>query len=332
MADCGRSLDRFSAIVIYLGLKALSLSPDLWAKYNTGDNILFVQSDFLRPQASALLKDLARLSPVAALADRFKPICTNPPAKTPTLEEFLKSDTAVPLVAVPVGYQVRNQYVVIDAADPRALGRHVGQRVEVVGRIDHCHVERPKYLKPYAFLNFGPFPHQTFTLVLWSSVFESFQSQGQDPASLLHRWVKVMGEISSYNGRAQMVIDSPSGLQLITEAEAMQYLGRGVARGAISFRSQARVDPATNRHPMSTPASTSPPRSVAGGQAGQSVQRAVVSPTNDAEILNRLYGTLAALPTTSGQAPAQGAAPKRATSALGRAIRAIADAVRRKRP
>ncbi len=57
-------LDNFSALVIYVALRALAASPGLWCRYvdQTGyDRILFREGDFLQPAASPLYRELQRL-------------------------------------------------------------------------------------------------------------------------------------------------------------------------------------------------------------------------------------------------------------------------------
>ncbi|HEY2593149.1 MAG TPA: hypothetical protein VGK33_04545, partial [Chloroflexota bacterium] len=82
-------LDRFAAIVIVLALRALAVAPRLWQTYNTGDNLLFRRTDFADPGASLLFRDLAGLSSLRDLSQRFARICQDDYAGVPTLEAFL---------------------------------------------------------------------------------------------------------------------------------------------------------------------------------------------------------------------------------------------------
>lgn len=57
-------LDNFSALVIYVALRALAVEPGLWRKYveePRHDRLLFRREDFVAPNASALYHDLMRL-------------------------------------------------------------------------------------------------------------------------------------------------------------------------------------------------------------------------------------------------------------------------------
>ncbi|HEY1295730.1 MAG TPA: phosphotransferase [Chloroflexota bacterium] len=82
-------LDRFAAIVIVLALRALEAAPRLWQTYNTGDNLLFRRADFANSAASPLLRDLAGLTSMRELSQRFATICHAPYARVPTLDEFV---------------------------------------------------------------------------------------------------------------------------------------------------------------------------------------------------------------------------------------------------
>lgn len=52
------TIDHFSIINIYLSLLALSEKPDLFEKYNDGDNIIFTKEDFEDPHNSELFREL----------------------------------------------------------------------------------------------------------------------------------------------------------------------------------------------------------------------------------------------------------------------------------
>ncbi len=54
-------IDYFPQLIIAISIKALSLKPKLSAKYNTGENILFVKKDFLNLKKSKLYKALLKI-------------------------------------------------------------------------------------------------------------------------------------------------------------------------------------------------------------------------------------------------------------------------------
>jgi len=58
-ANFNPRLDRFSALVIDTALQACILRPDLWPRFDTGENLLFRSSDFYDPAASPLFDELS---------------------------------------------------------------------------------------------------------------------------------------------------------------------------------------------------------------------------------------------------------------------------------
>ncbi len=57
--DYGPYLDNFSAWVIYVSLVSLAVHPELWSAHRGGDECLILRKDdFLRPESSALLREL----------------------------------------------------------------------------------------------------------------------------------------------------------------------------------------------------------------------------------------------------------------------------------
>ena len=88
-------LDRYSSIVIYLALRALSVDPSLWIRYVEqlhNDKILFRKSDFQFPQQSPLVQELLR-SPDETVRETagelFYKIAPGPIESVPALEELV---------------------------------------------------------------------------------------------------------------------------------------------------------------------------------------------------------------------------------------------------
>ena len=54
--DYGIFMDRFSVLVIYSALVALSHAPELWYRFDNGDNLLFTRDDFAAPLTSRTFK------------------------------------------------------------------------------------------------------------------------------------------------------------------------------------------------------------------------------------------------------------------------------------
>jgi hypothetical protein len=337
-SDYGPALDRFSSIVIDLGLRALTLAPNLWAKYNNGENLLFAQNDFLRPQISPLLNELAKLPQLASHVQAFRTICAAPPSNTPTLELFLKGALSLPVVVVapqPL-YQARSQFTVIDGSKRKTLSQHIGQRVEVVGLIEDWHRGIGVNGRPYLFLNFGHHPYQTFVIVLWSQAIDRFGMKGVDPISLIGKWVSVTGVIGSYNGKAQMTIDGSADLQVLSRNEAMKRLGRPVPSAPRPIPSQKVAGSgAVNQYATTVQQPTPLPATSLSVQSSQSSSRSGSTTAHDAKILNQLYGGASehGAPATISASPPQPKNSQQQTEpAIIRVFREIANMLLRKGP
>jgi len=105
MTDYGPYLDRFSALVIYLSLRALELDRKLWDTYYTGDNLLFVREDFTELGRSPIWGDLAALKnpEVTYLAGILAAMVGRPLKDLPRLEAVLSNSGGLrPLELKPV--------------------------------------------------------------------------------------------------------------------------------------------------------------------------------------------------------------------------------------
>ena len=89
--DYGPYLDRFSALVIYLSLRALEIDRRLWDQYHTGDNLLFVREDFNEAGKTPIWGDLAALqhAEVSYLAGMLAAFLARPVKDLPRLESVI---------------------------------------------------------------------------------------------------------------------------------------------------------------------------------------------------------------------------------------------------
>jgi hypothetical protein len=65
--DFNEKIDHFSILNIYTSLISLSISTELYDKFNDGDNIIFTKEDFLKPDDSELFKVLFQIKEVKRL-------------------------------------------------------------------------------------------------------------------------------------------------------------------------------------------------------------------------------------------------------------------------
>ncbi len=250
----GPSIDRFSSIVIYLGLRAISEAPRLWTKYDDSENVLLRAGDFINPAGSALLRELSALPALSSDVGKFQGVCKLPFDEVPDLETFISgnfrypegtvSQVATPSAPSKAGARVpvpqvvapsvppkpvqRDQNAPLDGANIDVLRRHVGQRVEVVGGVSQFHDSR-KGRHPYMLLNFGAYPDHTFTLVLRSSALKAFQRSGSDPQALVGKRIKVSGVLASYKGTPQMEVEGPAQVHVLGGGVVVQQSPVAVA-------------------------------------------------------------------------------------------------------
>jgi len=211
--DFDASIDRFSAIVIYMALQAIALRPSLWNQYAAGgENMLFQSRDFVDPYGSSLLRELEQLPELSRLVADFRQVCTYADLTwVPRLSDFLehKLRETAPSLRPQGPVTVKRPYEVISADTVEALAQKVGQRVEVVGQITDIHFGFTRYDSPYMFLNFGNWREGCFYLVLWEEALATFNAAGVQPDSYKSSWVSVTGVISTYRGRPQIMVSSP---------------------------------------------------------------------------------------------------------------------------
>jgi parallel beta-helix repeat protein len=231
-AEFGPEIDRFSAIAIYLALKAMT--PALWHKYSAGgENILFDQDDFRAPRTAPLFDELELLPDLKPFIQRFRKICESSLAKVPRLADFLTGDVPV-TVSEPIKLTTRrSQYTVLEATNRDELLTHVGEVVTVVGRIIDHSLKTTRNHDPYVFLDFGNWRHGSFRLVLWSDTLALFETSQRNTASYNYRWVSVSGLLVKYsNGERthpQIVIDTLSQIEILGgETEANERLAANV--------------------------------------------------------------------------------------------------------
>lgn len=231
--DYNKHIDRFSAIVIYTAIKAIIINPNLWRKYENGDNLLFKGSDFANPSSSALLKDIVGYSELARLANNIAAICTLEFGKIPSLQEFLNGTIASSTQILPQVTTVRSAYLVLDGSQRGQILEHVGERVEIIGRIGGSYRGTTQYGNPYVFLNIGTFPNQTFTIVVWSEGIAALNDRGVTISSLTSAWVSITGVISTYMGKPQMTLEGASQIQVLGS--------ESVAKAKLNYRTVTAV-------------------------------------------------------------------------------------------
>lgn len=87
--DFGPGLDRFAGLVVYTALHATIARPALWERFDTGENLLFRDSDFYDPDDSPLFDALHATDALDPLASTLKTACYATPDQLPSLGDVV---------------------------------------------------------------------------------------------------------------------------------------------------------------------------------------------------------------------------------------------------
>jgi hypothetical protein len=246
--DFNEKIDRFSAIVIYLSLKALIYKPTLWNKYHNSDNLIIKSSDIGDLNNSPVIADLTTIPEIKPLVNRFIGVCHLDFSQIPSLKDYISGNFAYDKSRIGKITIKGSLYYVLDGRMKATILEHFGERVEVVGLLSGIHKGVTIGGKPYYFLNMGRYPNQTFTITLWSEGINSLTSAGLSPESLVGKWVSIIGVITSYRSQPQTVAEQASQIQILpNEQEAQKRL-------------QLKKSTATQYPPTSTPSTGTPPQ------------------------------------------------------------------------
>ena len=237
-------LDRFSFIALALALRALESNPGLWADTaSDSDGVLFRANDFARPDQSSVLQKLLALPDLSADAKSFAAICSASFTAVPTLGDFLERRNipqatirvSSPTTATPVSVPPYiSTYPVLEATNYAACLRHVGDRVELIGRIVELKQDKTRYGKPYVFINFGHLKGNIVKITIWSEGLRALTARPD--VSWVGRWVSVVGLLeppyrnARYGYSHLSITVTPSNqIHQLPEAEARFRLGARTA-------------------------------------------------------------------------------------------------------
>ena len=256
-----QSLDAFSFSVIDLALDALCKRPDLWDLTSSGEDAFILRAaDFADPANSPLFSLLGRIAGLEQRTRKFAAVCVSPFDRIPAFEDFL-AGRDVPDVAVVLSgnasLALRRPYVsahhIVDAADFARCCAHVGDRVEMIGRI--LHVTRNHTSRDGAAcvrVEFGEREHDMVCLKAWPGAEPGGLEVPDD--SWVGQWVSATGLIepvaSGLSGALRqkdvsISITERSQLQKLTPAEAQYRLQGHTGRGgpALNTTGGVRTDP-----------------------------------------------------------------------------------------
>jgi len=204
--DYGPSMDRFSFIVLDLSLQALLDDSSLHRRFREGgEAIIFRANDFADTQNSEVFRLLTCRSTLSKAAAQLEAICNSSIKNVPSLEEYL-SGSNIPVVSQWVAgdrsaaeLARSRKYIaafpVVDARDYAVSAQHVGDRIELIGKIVEVKDGVGKYgrgkSRKYVFVNFGPWRGNIVKLSFWSEAMDRISEQPSN--TWVGRWVSVTG-------------------------------------------------------------------------------------------------------------------------------------------
>jgi hypothetical protein len=304
-------------------------------------------ADFADPQNSEIFRILRSKAKLQARAESFAAICEAPITKVPTLADFLAGKN-IPSIQSPIAIGTTSSaavkqprvlgyiaaFPVVDALDFDAAEKHVGDRVELIGKI----VEVKPGVgrrgrgrdRPYIFINFGPWRGRIVKISIWS---EGLDKLKETPSNLwVGRWVSVTGLLDPvYRSHRfgyehlSITIQEDGQIQHLDEAQArfrLQSIGKVIPPRNRDIVDTARTGTNATVKPTKPPmqpgpipgiGSSSPPRPAPNPGTGSSSYRSFfVSPgsggsskPSNQEIVARIKGrTIQPSPTPlAGSSP-----------------------------
>jgi len=243
-ADFCPAMDRFSFIAVDLTLSALAERSSLFPKFaTTGENILFTSNDFQDPGASPLFAELRAIPSLRKTADDFAAVCRGPVTSIPDLDDFVAGRN-IPSVVVVVSTQPRSRAAyagslpVIDALDFSTALSHVGDRVELIGRVTDVKIDLTRRGgREYVFINFGDWRGQIIKVNIWSTGLAKLRRK-PDP-SWIGQWISVTGMVDPPYSNARY---SYTHLSItVEESQQLHILGSDEAQYRLSSRSTQRA-------------------------------------------------------------------------------------------
>ncbi|MDD2609996.1 MAG: serine/threonine protein kinase [Giesbergeria sp.] len=195
-----QKIDRFSLILLAVTLKALRLDPNLWNKTKSEvDAILFRANDFIDPESSQTFALLSSNPAIEVDIKNFASICKSPIEKVPSLADFLSGkqtpNQAVTLTGLDKPNNRKTGYIsaydVLSAMDYQACLQHVGDRVEVIGRILEVKTNHTRNGDPYVFINFGDWRGRIFKVSIWSEGLAAIKTPPDE--TWIGKWLSVVG-------------------------------------------------------------------------------------------------------------------------------------------
>ncbi|MBC8003019.1 MAG: hypothetical protein H7X97_10575 [Opitutaceae bacterium] len=182
------TLDNFSAMIVFTSFRALAAEPDLFQKFYTGDNLIFLSADFKAPMQSPLLTRLKK-SPdpiVNQLAEVIEKSCIGPVEAVPDFGELMTAVDGGSLGAVKAKLSSAQTSAPVAAA-PMAINELLAKAAQQSGTRPV-----PQYSgRPGTQTSSRPAPTQSGTRPVPQPPSPTAARSGSDQGANLWKWVAI---------------------------------------------------------------------------------------------------------------------------------------------
>lgn len=237
------TLDRFSFILLDVAIEALVNIPNLWkTTQSEATAVIFRANDYASPESSTVFQELFRHPVLGDIAKRFAAVSKADFEKIPSVLDFI-SNRNIPQVSLSTTTSSIAQYLasfpVVDAGNYQQGLKHVGDRIELIGKIIEVKSNTARNGKPYVFINFGDWRRNIIKLSIWSEGLDSITDEPNN--SWIGRWVSVSGLMDppyvstkfKYS-HLSIGITKNNQIQFISETQAKFRLSGSVTRTTLS--------------------------------------------------------------------------------------------------
>ena len=294
------SLDSFAFSLLDLTLHALCRRPELWEESDSdADAFILRAMDIADPASSPAFSLLASVPELEQRVRNFAAICAAPFDQVPTFEDFLAGrniPTREVVFTAVAALPLRREYIpacdVVDATNFAQCCSHVGDRVEMIGKIVRVWMDSSSQSDtPCLRVEFADQAHDMACLKVWPEAVAN--EQDVPNATWVGQWVRAIGLVEpvhsagSGTGHRKDVaisITDSSQLHRLTAAEAQHGLHGEHSRTRSVLDTTAGVkttrvvtDPAPQPVPT-VPAAPAPAVPAASAPAAQSAPLPVSKP------------------------------------------------------
>lgn len=331
------TLDRFSFILLDVAIEALTKIPNLWkSTQSEATAVVFRANDYASPENSNVFQELFQNASISDIAKRFAAISKADFDQIPSLSDFIANKN-IPQISLSKITAKVSQYLaafpVIDATNYNLGLKHVGDRIELIGKIIDVKSNTARNGKPYVFINFGHWKGNIIKLSIWSEGLDVLTNKPNQ--AWIGQWVSVSGLMDpayvnpKFNySHLSIGITKNNQIQFITEVEAKFRLAGSTTRTTNNTSNRELLKPdykptkptsisrAGNSItvPSPNPILTSTPKTTNNQAILQKIKANQSSNTNTAQSTSPQYKNIRSFPTNTTSTKPTPTSPQKTNS------------------